>query len=901
MADNLVIVESPAKAKTIKKYLGRDFDVLASYGHVRDLVPKEGAVDPDNGFAMKYQVLEKNERHVEAIARSLRKAKALYLATDPDREGEAIAWHLKEILQGRGDLDGKEVHRVVFYEITRNAIRAAVGQPRGLSLELVNAQQARRALDYLVGFNLSPLLWKKVRRGLSAGRVQSPALRMICEREDEIAAFVAREYWSIDAELEHSEQKFPGKLVEFHGTKVEQFSFTNEASARDVERALQTEAKGELTVLSVDRKQRKRNPAPPFTTSTLQQEAARKLGFSAQKTMRVAQQLYEGVDIGEGQVGLITYMRTDSLNLAQEAIGQIRDVIVQLYGQAGLAEEPRIFKTKSKNAQEAHEAIRPTAVSVLPGDIENKLESDQFRLYSLIWKRTVACQMAPAIFDTVTVEMRAGPEGPKRTVLRANGSTLVKPGYISVYQEGLGDAVQDDSDHVLPPMKEGDRVKLVGIVPSQHFTEPPPRFSEASLVKALEEYGIGRPSTYASIISTLRDRQYVDIESRRFTATDIGKIVSRFLTQYFTTYVDYDFTAKMEDSLDAVASGLARAGNEGYLIRSLGYEGHRVTVIAANTDIGVLYGTFHFLRLLQTHQSLEHLDLTSTPRIRHRVLDHWDNLDRTVERGYAGESIWDWHKLPDYRDPRYTDYARACASLGINGTVPTNVNASPVGLTHLYLQKYAALADVLRPYGLRIYLTARFSAPIESGGLKSADPLDPAVRAWWRAKADEIYTLIPDFGGFLVKANSEGQPGPQDYSRTHADGANMLAEAVAPHGGIIMWRAFVYSQNQPDDRAKQAYAEFVPLDGKFRDNVVLQVKNGPIDFQPREPFHPLFGAMPRTPLTLEVQITKEYLGFATHLVYLGAVRSKVERLPRGQKLKIEQDGATIYVWLDLKK
>jgi len=548
-------VESPAKAKTIKKYLGKDFEVLASYGHVRDLVPKEGAVDPKHHFAMKYQVVERNQKHVDAISRALKKAKSLFLATDPDREGEAISWHLYELLKSQGELKGKQVSRVVFYEITKNSVREAMAAPRELSVDLVNAQQARRALDFLVGFNLSPLLWKKVRPGLSAGRVQSPALRMICEREDEIAAFVAREYWTIDAELSHSEQKFPGKLVEFQGEKVEQFSFTNEARAREVEHTLETEAKGELTVLSVDRKQRKRNPAPPFTTSTLQQEAARKLGFSAQKTMRVAQQLYEGVDIGEGQVGLITYMRTDSLNLAQEAIGQIRDVIVQLYGQAGLADEPRIFKTKSKNAQEAHEAIRPTAVSVLPGDIENKLESDQFRLYSLIWKRTVACQMAPAIFDTVTVEMRAGAEGSKRTVLRANGSTLVKPGYISVYQEGLDDAVQDDSDHVLPPMKEGDRVKLVGIVPTQHFTEPPPRFSEASLVKALEEYGIGRPSTYASIISTLRDRQYVDIESRRFTATDIGKIVSRFLTQYFTTYVDYDFTAKMEDSLDSVASG----------------------------------------------------------------------------------------------------------------------------------------------------------------------------------------------------------------------------------------------------------------------------------------------------------------------------------------------------------
>jgi DNA topoisomerase-1 len=553
-------VESPAKAKTIKKYLGKDFEVLASYGHVRDLVPKEGAVDPDHHFAMKYQVVERNQKHVDAISRALKKAKALYLATDPDREGEAISWHLYELLKAAGELDGKSVQRVVFYEITKNSVREAMAHPRELSVDLVNAQQARRALDFLVGFNLSPLLWKKVRPGLSAGRVQSPALRMICEREDEIAAFIAREYWTIDAELEYAEQRFPGKLVEYAGAKVEQFSFTSEAQAREVEQSLIASANGNLTVLGVDRKQRRRNPAPPFTTSTLQQEAARKLGFGAQKTMRVAQQLYEGVDIGEGAVGLISYMRTDSLNLAQEAIGQIRDVIVQLYGKDGLAEEPRVYKTKSKNAQEAHEAIRPTAANILPNDIEKFLEPDQFRLYALIWKRTVACQMAPAIFDTVAVELLAGltgntPAGNSRTVLRANGSTLVKPGYISVYQEGMDDVVQDDSDHVLPPMQAGDIVKLAGVVPSQHFTEPPPRFSEASLVKALEEYGIGRPSTYASIIGTLRDRQYVDIESRRFTATDIGKIVSRFLTQYFTTYVDYDFTAKMEDSLDAVAAG----------------------------------------------------------------------------------------------------------------------------------------------------------------------------------------------------------------------------------------------------------------------------------------------------------------------------------------------------------
>ncbi len=560
-------MESPAKAKTIKKYLGKDFEVLASYGHVRDLVPKEGAVDPEHHFAMKYQVVERNQKHVDAISRALKKADSLFLATDPDREGEAISWHLYELLRSLGQLEGKSVARVVFYEITKNSVREAMARPRELSLELVNAQQARRALDFLVGFNLSPLLWKKVRPGLSAGRVQSPALRMICEREDEIAAFIAREYWTVDAELEHSGQKFPGKLVEYLGAKVEQFSFTTAEQAHEVERTLREAARGVLTVLEIDRKQRRRNPAAPFTTSTLQQEAARKLAFSAQKTMRTAQQLYEGVDIGDGQVGLITYMRTDSLNVAQEAVAQIRDVIVKLYGKEGLSDDVRVFKTKSKNAQEAHEAIRPTSADIVPADIEKYLDADQFRLYSLIWKRTVACQMAPAVFDTVAVELLAGTADQRaaasgaaqhplpRTVLRANGSTLVKPGYMSVYQEGLDDVVQDDSDHVLPPMKEGDLVKLLGLVPSQHFTEPPPRFSEASLVKALEEYGIGRPSTYASIISTLRDRQYVDIESRRFTATDIGKIVSRFLTSYFTTYVDYDFTAKMEDSLDAVASG----------------------------------------------------------------------------------------------------------------------------------------------------------------------------------------------------------------------------------------------------------------------------------------------------------------------------------------------------------
>ena len=564
MADNLVIVESPAKAKTIKKYLGKDFEVLASYGHVRDLIPKEGAVDPEHGYAMKYQVLEKNERHVDAIARTLRKSKALYLATDPDREGEAIAWHLKEILQSRGDLKGKDVHRVVFYEITRNAIKDAVAQPRGLSLDLVNAQQARRALDYLVGFNLSPLLWKKVRQGLSAGRVQSPALRMICEREAEIQAFIAQEYWTIDGEGSHTAQAFPLKLIEYRGQKVEQFSFTNEAQAREAERTIQAAAQGEalagapgqLRVIAIDRKQRRRNPAPPFTTSTLQQEAARKLGFNARRTMRLAQQLYEGLDIGEeGTVGLITYMRTDSVSLAAEAVQEIREVATRLYGKSEVADEPRVYKTKSKNAQEAHEAIRPTSAAIIPAQLEGKIEDDLFRLYSLIWKRAVASQMNHAVFDTVAVDMLAGADGPDRHLLRANGSTLIKPGYISVYQEGTDDTKADDTDHVLPPMNEGDTVDLLALHAEQHFTEPPPRYSEASLVKALEEHGIGRPSTYATIISTLQDREYVEMDARRFIPTDIGKIVGRFLTDHFHRYVEYGFTASMEDELDAVSRG----------------------------------------------------------------------------------------------------------------------------------------------------------------------------------------------------------------------------------------------------------------------------------------------------------------------------------------------------------
>jgi len=549
---NLVIVESPAKAKTINKYLGKDFKVLASYGHVRDLVPKEGAVDPDSEFRMKYQVIDRNDRHVQAISKALKGADALYLATDPDREGEAISWHLYELLKSRRHLKDKSVYRVVFNEITKNAIQEAIDHPRDLSMDLVNAQQARRALDYLVGFNLSPLLWKKVRRGLSAGRVQSPALRMIVEREEEIEAFRAREYWTIEADLNKDRQTFAAKLHTYKGEKLEQFSITDGGSASAAERALLDAAGGRLVVDEVKKKQRRRNPAAPFTTSTVQQEAARKLGFTTQRTMRTAQQLYEGIDTGSGAVGLITYMRTDSVNLADEALTELRAYIADRFDDTHLPEQPRRYKTKAKNAQEAHEAIRPTSVERAPDRLKEHLSRDQHRLYELIWKRTVASQMIHATIDTVTVDLGCGPGNS----FRATGSTIANPGFMLVHMEGVDDAKKtDDDEKLLPNMEKGEEISLRGIRPEQHFTEPPPRYSEASLVKALEEHGIGRPSTYASIISTLQDREYVVLEKKRFHPTDVGRVVNRFLTRYFTRYVDYDFTARLEDELDAVSRG----------------------------------------------------------------------------------------------------------------------------------------------------------------------------------------------------------------------------------------------------------------------------------------------------------------------------------------------------------
>jgi DNA topoisomerase-1 len=551
MSKNLVIVESPAKCKTIKKYLGKDYNVMASYGHVRDLIPKEGAVDTEHDFDMKYQMIDRNSRHVDAIVKAMKKSDALYLATDPDREGEAISWHLCELLRERKALKDKPVHRIVFNAITKRAVNEAVEHPRDLSSELINAQQARRALDYLVGFKLSPLLWKKIRRGLSAGRVQSPALRMIVEREVEIENFKPREYWSLEGDLSKDKQAFVARLTHLHDEKLKQFSITDEASASKARTELLEAANGELVVDNVEKKQRKRNPTAPFTTSTLQQEASRKLGFTASRTMRVAQQLYEGIDTGEEAAGLITYMRTDSVNLAPEALDELRSYIPQRYGKEALPAEARTYKTKAKNAQEAHEAIRPTSILKTPDEIKKYLSAEQLKLYDLIWKRTISSQMIHATIDTVSVDFKCG-DG---NLLRTNGSTIVDPGFMAVYQEDVDDKKAGNDESILPPLKKGDTCTLNGVRADQHFTEPPPRYSEASLVKTLEEHGIGRPSTYATIISTLQAREYVTLEKKRFYPTDVGRVVVEFLTDNFNSYVDYDFTAGLEDELDAVARG----------------------------------------------------------------------------------------------------------------------------------------------------------------------------------------------------------------------------------------------------------------------------------------------------------------------------------------------------------
>jgi DNA topoisomerase-1 len=524
--------------------------VLASYGHVRDLPSKDGAVDPDNDFAMTYELNEGSEKHVKNIIKAARKADAVYLATDLDREGEAISWHVYEILREQGITEKIPFYRIEFSEITEKAIKDAVNNPRELSMDLVNAQQARRALDHLVGFNLSPLLWKKIQTGLSAGRVQSPALRMIVEREYEIEKFDPQEYWTIEADMSHESKPFMSRLVRVENERLKQFDISTTEHAHRVRDRLKKAAAGKLTVNRVTRKQRNRRPAPPFITSTLQQDASRKLRFSAQRTMRTAQGLYEGTKINGVSQGLITYMRTDSVNLSNDALANLRAQIKNGYGDKYLPEKPNFYKTKSKNAQEAHEAIRPTSAELTPDSVKENLSEDQFRLYELIWRRAMASQMTPALVDTVQVEFDCDSDA----TFRANGSVIAFHGFLRAYQESQPAGKEEKESH-LPDMKEGEVVKLADIRAEQHFTEPPPRFSEASLVKALEDYGIGRPSTYASIIQTLVRRKYVEMDRRRFFPTDTGRVVSRFLATHFEPYVNYEFTARMEDTLDEISRG----------------------------------------------------------------------------------------------------------------------------------------------------------------------------------------------------------------------------------------------------------------------------------------------------------------------------------------------------------
>ncbi len=556
MSDNLVIVESPAKAKTINKYLGPEYEVLASFGHVRDLVNKDGSVLPDDDFAMKWQLGERSDKPVSDIKKALKNAKTLYLAPDPDREGEAIAWHIKELLNEQNLLAGKNVRRVTFNEITKKAVQDAFNNTRELDQPLVEAYLARRALDYLVGFNLSPVLWRKVPGSRSAGRVQSVALRLICEREDEIEKFRAQEYWSIAAKL-HTEDGAPflARLTHLAGNKLAKFDISNEDAAK---KAAERIAHKNLSVQKIEKKQVQQKPYAPFITSSLQMEAARKLRLTAAQTMRLAQRLYEGVEIDGETTGLITYMRTDGTTLSEDAVAECRSVIGKNYGDKYLPDAPRLYKSKAKNAQEAHEAIRPTSIARTPDSLKGRLEDDQWRLYDLIWKRTVASQMENAIMDRMSVDISDGTDD---VILRANGSVVAFDGFLTLYHEDRDDEETIDpdedegNDRRLPPMNEGGKTKLIDVKPSQHFTQPPPRYTEASLVKRLEELGIGRPSTYASILQVLRDRNYVSMDSRRFVPVDRGRIVTTFLTKFFERYVDYDFTANLEEELDAIAAG----------------------------------------------------------------------------------------------------------------------------------------------------------------------------------------------------------------------------------------------------------------------------------------------------------------------------------------------------------
>ncbi len=554
--NSIVIVESPAKAKTINKYLGDGYTVMASYGHVRDLPPKDGSVRPDEDFAMDWEVAAQSKKHLKAIVDAAKDADAVYLATDPDREGEAISWHVLEELNNRKILNGTEVKRVTFNAITKSAVLEAMDKPRALDSELVDAYLARRALDYLVGFNLSPVLWRKLPGSRSAGRVQSVALRLICDRELEIEKFEPREYWSVEADLSKSDDtKFTARLTHLNGEKLDKFALPDESSAKAAQAAIESAT---FSVTSVEKKQKQRRPYAPFTTSTLQQDASRRLYFSARQTMDLAQKLYEGADIDGETVGLITYMRTDGVQIDGSAINVVRSVIEQDFGSNYLPEKARIYSSKAKNAQEAHEAIRPTDPARRPKDVAPYITKDQLRLYELIWKRTVASQMEAAVMDQVAIVSSSVDQ---QTKLRASGSVIRFPGFLKIYADtpkssGDNDDSSDDgADRILPPLEEGEAVAQSNVKADQHFTQPPPRFSEASLVKTMEELGIGRPSTYASIIQVLQDRNYVRMDSRRFIPEDRGRVVTAFLESFFAKYVEYSFTADLENKLDEISGG----------------------------------------------------------------------------------------------------------------------------------------------------------------------------------------------------------------------------------------------------------------------------------------------------------------------------------------------------------
>jgi DNA topoisomerase-1 len=546
----VVVVESPAKAKTINKYLGRGYEVLASFGHIRDLPAKDGSVDPDHDFRMIWELEDRGAKRVSEIARAVKGAEKLILATDPDREGEAISWHVVEALREKRALKDLPVERVTFNAITKDAVETAMRQPRQIDQALVDAYMARRALDYLVGFNLSPVLWRKLPGARSAGRVQSVALRLVCEREAEIEAFVPREYWSIVATLATADGGvFEARLVGADGKKIQRLDIGAGEEAEAFKRELELAT---FAVSAIEAKPAKRHPSPPFTTSTLQQEASRKLGLAPAQTMRVAQRLYEGVEIGGETVGLITYMRTDGVDMAPEAVSAARQVIGKEYGQRYLPGVPRRYATKAKNAQEAHEAIRPTEMGRLPAEVRRHLEPEQARLYELIWVRTVASQMESAELERTTADI-AAQVGPRRLDLRATGQVIKFDGFLTLYNESRDDDPDEDEGR-LPPMKTGDGLERRRINASQHFTEPPPRYSEASLVKRMEELGIGRPSTYAAVLQTLRDREYVKIDKKRLVPEDKGRIVTAFLESFFLRYVEYDFTADLEEQLDRVSN-----------------------------------------------------------------------------------------------------------------------------------------------------------------------------------------------------------------------------------------------------------------------------------------------------------------------------------------------------------